>query len=148
MLRRQVLSFTIGCWAAIATAVAHLAGHIAGAGAPVDEAGRQLAELATTYPIRLPGGTTRALMDLYAGLSLTFVVFLVFAGAVGLMVKRRCRDDVAMMTAVARASAAAGVVMVVISLLYWFIVPSLMLAVMTMWFLLASVAPPPPGEQP
>ena len=146
MLRRQVLSFSIGCWAAIATAVVHLAGHIAGPAAPVDEAGRQLAELATTYPILLPGGTTRVLMDLYAGFSLTFVIFLAFIGGVGLMVKRRCSDDAAIMTAVARAAGAAGVVMVVISLLYWFILPSLMLAFMTFGFLLASVAPPVPEE--
>jgi hypothetical protein len=146
MLRRQVVSFTIGCWAAIVTAVAHLVGHVSGPAGPTDEAGRELAELATTYPIPLPDGSTRVLMDLYAGFSLTFVVFLAFVGGVGLMVRARCRDDVVMMTAVARAAAAAGSVMVAISLLYWFIVPSLMLAVMTFGFLLASVAPPGPED--
>jgi hypothetical protein len=140
MPRRQVLSFTIGCWAAIVAAVAHLAGHVAGPVAPVDEAGRQLADLATTYQIPLPDGSTRSLMDLLSGFSLTFSVCLGVIGGAGLIVRKRCRDDA--ITAVARVFAAAGVVLVVTSLVYWFILPSLLLALMTFGFLFASVTPP------
>jgi hypothetical protein len=142
--RRQLLAFSIGCWAAVATAVAHLAGHIAGPATPADEPGRQLRELAETYPIALPDGSSRSLMELFSGFSLTFVVCLALMGGIGLIVKRRCRDDATTMTAVARALAGAAATMVAISLTHWFMAPTLLLALTTAGFLVASATPPGP----
>lgn len=142
---RQVVFFTIACWAAMGLAVLHLAGHIAGPPSPANDTERQLLELATTYRIPMAGGAERTFMDLLSGFSLTFSVFLAFLGGSGLMVKRRCRDDGPMMRAFAGAAGAAGAVMVGISLVHWFIVPSVALAIVAFGFLFAAVRPPEPG---
>lgn len=142
MARRQIAIFTIGCWAAIATAALHLVGHVSGPTAATDEAGRQLLELATTYTQTMPGGSERSLMDFLNGFSLSFSVFLALMGGLGLIVLKRGREDATLMMAVARAMALASLVLVVISLSYWFIVPSLLLALVAVCFLTAGVRPP------
>ena len=142
MPRRQLIIFTIGCWAAFATAGLHLVGHMSGTAPPANDTERQLLDLATNYRFPLPGGSERAIMDLMSGFSLAFSVFLALAGGLGLVIRKRCADDGPTMLAAARALAGASVVLVTISLIYWFIVPSLMLGLMAFCFLFAAVRPP------
>jgi len=142
MARRQIIIFTIGCWAAIATAALHLVGHVSGPAPATDEAGRQLLELATNYKHLMPGGSERSLMDFLNGFSLSFSVFLALIGGLGLIVVKRGHGDGTLMMAVARAIALASLVLLVISLTHWFIVPSLLLALVAVCFLTAGVRPP------
>lgn len=139
-LRQQAL-FRVGCWLAIATAVAHLAGVIAGRPAPANPTERQLFELAAEYRFALPGAE-RSLFDLLDGFSLAFAVLLATVGAIGLAVAKRGRGDAQLMVAVARGLALAGVALLVISVTHWFLVPSLFLAMMTTAFVFVSVRPP------
>lgn len=145
MPHRQLTIFIIGCWVAIITGAVHLVGHVSGPTPPANDTEQQLMELATTYRMPMPGGAERSLMDFMSGFSLSFTVFLVLIGVVGLLVQKRGHDDLLLMLAVARALAAAAVVLVVISLTHWFIVPSLMLAMMAFCFLFAAVQPPGPA---
>ncbi len=145
MPHRQLTIFTIGCWVAIITAAVHLVGQVSGPTPPANDTERQLLELATNYRMAMPGGDERSLMDFLNGFSLSFSVSLALIGGLGLVVRKRGRDDGPLMLAVARAIAGAGVVLVVISLTYWFIIPSLMLALMTFCFLFAAVQPPVPA---
>jgi hypothetical protein len=142
MPRRQVWIFKFGCWAAMVSAVVHLAGHLAGPLTPVNDTERQLLGLATTYRFVLTGGAHRSLMDLLDGFSLMFPLFLATIGAVGLAVEKRGRGDAALMSAVARMFAVSTVVLLGVSLLKFFIVPTLFIAVMAVCFLVASVESP------
>ena len=139
---RQLWIFKFGCWAALATAVIHLAGHLAGPQAPVNDTERQLVELATAYRFALPGGAERSLMDFMNGYSLTYALLVATIGGVGLVVEKRGRDDVTLMSGVARMFAVCTVVLLGISLSKFFIVPTLCIAVMAVCFLVASVEAP------
>jgi len=134
--------FKFGCWAAILTAALHLAGHLAGPQAPVNDTERQLVELATTYKFALPGGTARSLMDFVDGFSLMFALLVATIGGVGLLVAKRGHEDVALISGVARAFAVSTVALLGISLAKFFIIPTLCIAVMATCFLVASIEAP------
>ncbi|HUF47466.1 MAG TPA: hypothetical protein VMM93_06575 [Vicinamibacterales bacterium] len=142
MPHRQLTIFTIGCWVALITAAVHMIGHLSGPAAPTNDTERQLLDLATNYRFPMPGGSPRSLMDFMNGFSLSFSVFMALTGAVGLIVRKRGKDDGVLMRAVARAIGGAGLVLTVIAVTQWFIVPSLFLALLTVCFLFAAVTPP------
>ena len=144
MADRQVLLFRIGCWAAILTAAVHMAGHLAGPQAPANETEQQLLDVAGSYQFALPGGGRRALLDFLNGFSLSYVVFLVTIGGVGLMVAKRGRGDV-LLTGVARLLAASSLGLLVISFTHWFIVPTILITFFTLCFVLAAVPKPADG---
>jgi hypothetical protein len=139
---RQVWLFKFGCWAAIATAVVHVAGTIAGGMTPTNDTERQLLELATTYQFALPGGAGRSLVDFLRGLSLVFSVFFATIGPIGLVVARRGQADPFLMYGVARRAAIASAAVLVISLAYFFIVPTLCVATVTVCFAASAVKAP------
>ena len=138
MSRRQRLFFKAGCWLAIATAIVHLIGYIAGPQPAKNETERVLIEQFTTYRFDLPGGS-RTLAEFMSGFSLTFTVFLATFGALNLLVVRRCSDDVALMATITRLDAACAVTMVVVSLSYFFLIPTLCLAATGVCFIGALV---------
>lgn len=142
MPARQLLVFKIGCIAALLTAMLHMAGHLSGPSAPMNETEVKLMDLATNYKVTFPGGAQRSLMDLQAGFSLSFAVFLATISGTGLVVKRRASGDAVLMLAVARAFAGAGLVLLAISLTYFFIIPTMCIAFVTVCFAIASVASP------
>jgi hypothetical protein len=139
MTRRQMVLFKIGCWVAIATAAAHMAGQLAGPPPPANDTERTLLDLATNYRIAMPGGSERSLMDFLSGFSLTFAVFTALIGGTGLIVAKRGREDAVLMQGVARANALAGLVLLAIALTHFFIVPTIFIAAMTLCFAVAAV---------
>jgi hypothetical protein len=139
---RQVWLFRFGCWAAIATAIVHLAGHISGPEGVLDPTGRQLVDLMTTYRFQLPGGTDRTMMEFMGGFSLVFSVFFATLGALGLTVAGRASDDAALVYATARIAAIASAATLAISLTSFFIVPTLLIAAVTTCFAVSAVKAP------
>ena len=139
---RQLFLFRFGCWAAIASALVHLVGHVAGPQAPVNDTERQLATLATSYQYALPFGAMRSLMDLLNGFSLMLALQLAMMGVAGLVVAKRAHQDGPLMRAVARTFAVGGAILVVLSLRYFFLVPSMSLSVVALCFFMAAVSPP------
>jgi hypothetical protein len=139
---RQLWLFKFGCWLTIATAVLHLAVHLAGPPAPSNDTEQRLWDLATTYRFALAGGAERSLMDMANGFSLIVALLLATLGGIGLIVEKRAHQDRALMSATARMMAVSAVVMLGISLTNFFIVPSLCLAMMAVCFIVASVEAP------
>jgi hypothetical protein len=148
MVPRQVWLFKLGCWVAFITAGVHLTGHVMGPTAPANDTERQLAELATSYRFALPGGWERSLMDFVNGFSLTFSLFLMTMGGLGLIVIKRGQGDPLLLMATARTLAVASLVLLVITLVYFFLIPAAFILVMALCFLLASVSPPAPAPEP
>jgi hypothetical protein len=139
---RQVWLFVFGCWTTIVTALVHVAGHLAGPSAPVNDTERQLTALASTYRFALPGGSNRSLMDFMDGFSLVFALLLATIGGVGLIIRKRASHDAPFMLAVARTFTVSSVALLGISLTKFFIVPTLFIAVMAVCFFCASVQSP------
>jgi hypothetical protein len=139
---RQLFVFKFGCWAALVSALVHMAGHLIGQPAPANDTERQLAALATSYQYSMPGGAMRSLMDFLSGYSLMFALQLATMGAAGLAVARRAHHDGTLMRGVARAFAVCGALMLVLSMVYFFLIPSMFLSTVALCFGMASVAPP------
>ncbi len=138
---RQVTLFRIGCWAAIAVALVHLAGHIIGPPSPNTDEGRVIADVAENAQFELPGGARRSLVELLDGLSLAFVALMTTLGAAGLMIQKRSNDAMLLQT-VARVFAVCLCGLLIISLTKWFIIPTILIAFVTVAFALASVRQP------
>jgi hypothetical protein len=142
MRPRQVWLFAFGCWATIGTAILHLAAHLARPFTPANGTERQLLDLATTYRFPLPGGAERSLMNLIDGFSLASALLLATLGGVGLLVRKRARQDAELMSAVSRALAISFVALLGISLSNFFILPTMCLAAVALCFAMAAVKPP------
>jgi hypothetical protein len=138
--RRQRGFFKAACWIAIATAIVHLVGYLAGPQPPKNDIERALIEQFETYRFDVPGGG-RTLKEFMSGFSLTFTVFLAMLGGLNLLVVRRCSDDEALMTMLTRLNAACATTMVVVSLSYFFIIPTLFLAAIAACFVGALLGP-------
>jgi hypothetical protein len=143
---RQLWFFRFGCWATIVTAAVHLVGHVMPPPTAVNDTERQIRELASTYRFAWPGGAHRTLADFQDGFSLMFALLLVGMGCMGLVVAKRGRDDVALMSGTARTLAVTSVALMIVSLIKFFIVPTMFLAVMATCFLVASVEAPSPSQ--
>lgn len=139
---RQMWLFRFGCWAAIFTAMVHLAGSLAGGFTAENETERQLIDLATTYHFSMPGGASRSFMDLVQGFSLGFSLFFLTLGATGLVVSRRGGSNALLMYGVARVAAISAATMLVISLVFFFIIPTMFIAAVTTCFAVAAVKAP------
>lgn len=139
MSRSQRLWFKAGCWAALATAVVHLLGHLAGPPAPTNATERQLLTLFEGYRFPLPG-PDRSLAEFMAGFSLIFCVFMAMLGGLNLLVVRRAVADGALMATLTQLNVACGVTATAISLTYFFVVPTILIAVVTVCFAGALVA--------
>jgi uncharacterized membrane protein len=85
------------------------------------------------------------MMDFVDGYSLVIALLLATMGGVGLLVQKRAREDVLLMSGMARMMAVSSVVLLVISLMKFFIVPTLFIALMVVPFLVASVEAPLPA---
>ncbi|MCC7009415.1 MAG: hypothetical protein IT184_11395 [Acidobacteria bacterium] len=139
---RQLFLFKFACWAAIVSAVAHLAGHVAGPAAPANDTERQILDLATNYRYALPGGSMRSLMDFMNGFGLMFALQLATMGAAGLVVAKRAGDDGPLMRALARTFAIGGAMLLVLSLIYFSLIPSMFLSTVALCYGMAAVSPP------
>jgi hypothetical protein len=142
MPRRQVWFFRFGSWSAIVSGAACLAAHVLGLLLPAGAAERAALGPAAVHQLTMPGGAARSLLDLVDGGALAVALLLAAIGGIGLIVAKRGRADVVLMSAVARAVAVAAVGLLVISLTKFFIVPTLFIAVVATCFLVASVEAP------
>jgi hypothetical protein len=142
MPHRQLVIFRIGCWAAILTAMLHVAAHIKGLPPPETEHEQVIRDQMETLQIELPGGGRRALAEFMAGYSLALPLFLVTIGTVGLMLQKRALSDPVLLIAVARVFAFATIGLLIISLTHWFIVPTICIAFFALCFVLSSVRQP------
>ena len=142
---RQVWFFRFGCWTTVAAAVLVLAFHVAGRIVPVGAVIHAGSDFASTS-FAVPGRGVRTAGDFLDGLSLGVAILIAAVGAIGLIVARRGRDDVLLMSRVARACAVTSVVLLVISLTKFSVVQAFVVAVMATCFLVASVEAPQPED--
>jgi hypothetical protein len=134
MSKRQRLCFKAGCWAALVTALIHLAGHLAGPQPPANATERQLLQLYEGYRFVLPGGSARSLSEFMAGFSLAFSASMAMFGGLNLLLVRRCANDRPLMAMATRLAVAFGVTLLAISLTHFFIAPTICLAIVTALF--------------
>jgi len=144
MPKLPLAAFRVGAWTSIVTAIAHLAGHVAGPQAPRNETEAKLTELMTGYGFELPGAPHRTMMEFFDGFSLTFSLFLALTGILALAVARSrgAVPELFRFTAVALAGTYG--ILLGISLRYFFLVPSLCLGLA---FLAFAVSLAPGREQ-
>lgn len=135
---RQIWLFKFACWAAFLASAMQLVGHFSEL-TPSSGAAREMLDAASSHRFAFPGGSERSLMDLLAGLSLSFAMLLAGVGGIGLVVAKRGHEDELLMTGVARASALTGAVLLVIAISYFFVVPAMFVALMTVSYALAAV---------
>lgn len=124
----------IGAVVLFLTAAAHLAGHLAGAPEPANDQERQLLDLMQNYKMDL-GGMERSTKEILDGFSLSYSVFLFFAG-LGTFVVVRSRDDAAVQTAAILLAGLTGV-QLALAVAYFIIPPIVCLAVAWICFVVA-----------
>src|SRR5262245_31342608 len=145
MRKRQRLFFRIGSWACIATAGVHLIGHFAPPPTPESDAEATLQKLMVSYRKDFGAGFTRSTMDFVQGFSLSFSLFLLFAGVLGLLLAARAPQDPVLWRGVRFAYAAAMACLLGISVVYFFLPPLLCVAVVFLAFFIAALAGPEAG---
>ena len=114
---RQVWIFQFGCWAAIATAVVHVAVAVGAASTPTSD----------------------------QALNLVFAVGFAAVGTIGQVVAKRGQADALLMYGVAQSAAVASAALLALSLFYLFVVfvvPTLFIAAVTTCFAVAAVRAP------
>lgn len=127
----------IGAALLLLTAVAHLAGHLAGPPEPANEQERTLSELMRNYRTTI-AGVERSTMQLFDGFSLSFSVFLVFAGLAAI-VGARSRDDRAVRASAVLAAGMCGV-QLVLAVVYFIPPPAICFAAAFLCFAAAIAA--------
>jgi hypothetical protein len=146
MMKRQRLFFRIGSWASIATAGVHLIGHFAPPPTPESDAEATLLKLMVSYRKDLGAGFTRTTMDFVKGFSLSFSLFLLFAGVLGLLLAARAPNDPVLWRGVRLAYAVGMGCLLAICAVYFFLPPLFCVAVTFVAFLVAAVAGPETGS--
>ncbi len=139
MTKRQGTFFRIGAWACIATSGIHLAGHFAPRPAPANEIERTLFDLMTTYRKDWGAGFHRTTMDFLNGFSLSFSLFLLFAGVIALLLAARPPQDAVLSRRLRLAYAAAMGSLLAINVAYFFLPPLVCVAVTFLAFLIAAL---------
>lgn len=144
MSKLSLVAFRVGAWTSIVTALAHLAGHVAGPQAPRNETEAKLTELMTGYGFTLPGAPHRTMMELFDGFSLTFTVFLALTGILALAIARSrgAVPELFRFTAVALAGCYG--ILLGISVKYFFLAPTVCLAIAFLAFTVSLA----PGREP
>jgi hypothetical protein len=137
---RQLWLFKLGCWTAIAIAVAYLVLHVMAFGLAATDAGRQALAAAGAGRVAVLGGGVHSMADLFGAASLMFDILLAAMGAAGLAAART--DDRTVVRGVARVFSIASVTLVVIALLDVSLVFAMLLAALSVCFILASVVSP------
>ncbi|MBK9965129.1 MAG: hypothetical protein IPP07_09635 [Holophagales bacterium] len=140
MSKLSLVAFRVGAWTSILTALAHLAGHVAGPEAPKNETEAVLTELMTSYGFALPGAPRRTMMELFDGFSLTFTLFLALTGILALAIARSrgAVPELYRFTAVALAGTYG--ILSGISLRHFFLAPTLCLALAFVAFAVSLAA--------
>jgi hypothetical protein len=142
MTKRQRLFFRIGSWACLATAGVHLIGHFATPPSPESDAEATLRKLMVSYRKDFGAGFTRSTMDFVQGFSLSFSLFLLFAGVLGLLLAARAPQDPVLWRGVRLTYAIAMGCLLAISAVYFFLPPLFCVAVIFLAFLIAALAGP------
>lgn len=122
--------FRIGAGVLVAMGAAHLAGHFAGKGKPLNGMEDQMRMLMETYRFNVMG-TMRNTQEIYDGLSLAFSVFSFGLGALAFTVPPQKKTAIVL--------AATLAVMTAVSLTYWFLAPTAFLAGATVLFAAAAL---------
>jgi hypothetical protein len=132
---RQVWLFQLGCWAAFATAVLHLVGHLMFP----NQAG--VSGIAGRPPglFLVPGQDIPTPQNVANGFSLSWALLLATLASAGLAVAKRGYEDTLLLRGVARAYAFGGAVLLVISVQNFFSLQSFLIAIVALCFALAMV---------
>lgn len=150
MAKRQRIFFRIGSWACIATAGIHLIGHFTPPPAPSSDAEATLQKLMVSYRKDFGAGFSRTTMDFVKGFSLSFSLFLLFAGVVGLLVAARAPKDPVLWRGLRLAYAVGMGCLLAISAVYFFLPPLFCVAVIFLAFGISAAygpeAPPATSE--
>lgn len=137
MVPRQVWLFQLGCWVALAAAVARVIAHVASPSVGADA----VAGLAPTHVLVVPGLRQPTFLSVIDGFSLSVAMLTATLGASGLVVLRYAADLPLALRGVARVYAIGTAMLLVVSIADLFSVDSFLIATMVMCFGLASVAP-------
>jgi hypothetical protein len=143
MSNPTLFAFRVGAWTSIVTALAHLAGHVAGPQAPQNETEAKLTELMTGYGFDLPGAPHRTMMQLLDGFSLAFSLFLALTGVLALAIAKHRSVAPVLFRFTAVALAGGYGILLGFSLKYFFLVPTLCIGLAFLAFAL-SLAPERP----
>lgn len=135
MSRGQRLPFQVATWTLFATALAHLAGHLAGPQPPVNDTERTLVNLMTTYRYEIMGWQ-RTLDDFMKGFSLTYTVFMATMTGLGLVALRKM--DAAGLRAFALVAAASTLVMLLLCIRYFVLPPTIFTATALLGYALSA----------
>jgi hypothetical protein len=142
MTKRQRTFFRIGAWACIVCSGIHLAGQFAPRPAPANEAERTLFDLMTTYRKDWGAGFHRTTMDFVKGFSLTFSLFLLFAGVIAVLLAARPPQDAVLWRRLRLAYAIGMGILLAINVVYFFLPPLVCVAVIFLAFLMAALGGP------
>ncbi len=140
MSNPTLFAFRVGAWTSIVTALAHLAGHVAGPRAPQNETEATLTELMTGYGFDLPGAPHRTMMQFFDGFSLAFSLFLALTGVLALAIAKHRSVAPVLFRFTAVALAGSYGILLGFSLKYFFLVPTLCIGLAFLAFAL-SLAP-------
>src|SRR6185295_9082174 len=112
-----------GAWACLVTSAIHLAGHFAPPPPPANDAESALQKLMTTYRKDFGAGFSRTTMDFIQGFSLTFSLFLLFAGVLALLIASRPPQDEILGRRIRAAYAITMGALLAITAFYFFLPP-------------------------
>lgn len=141
MAPRQVWLFQLGCWVAFATALLHLAAHIAGPATVSPHATAGLSMLSPSYVFIVPGLRRPTFVSVIDGLSLSVALLIATIGATGLAVLKHGSESPLLLRGVTRAFAVGSAGLLVISITDYFSMQTFLISVMAMCFALAAVTP-------
>ena len=140
MSKLSIVAFGAGAWTSLATALVHLAGHVAGPQAPRNETEARLTDLMTGYGFALPGAPRRTMMEFFDGFSLTFTLFLALTGILALAIARSRGAVPELYRFAAVALAGTYGILFGISLKYFFLAPTVCIGLSFLAFVV-SLAP-------
>jgi len=140
MTKRQRVLFRVGAWACLVTSAIHLAGHFAPPPPPANDAESALQKLMTTYRKDFGAGFSRTTMDFIQGFSLTFSLFLLFAGVLALLIASRPPQDEILGRRIRAAYAITMGALLAITAFYFFLPPLVCAVVIFLAFGLSAAS--------
>jgi hypothetical protein len=139
MPARQVWLFQLGCWAAFAVAVVHVAVHVATGGDLSPHASAGMSMLPPDYVVPVPGLRQPTYLSVVDALSLSYALLFATVGAAGFAVVRHGQFNSRLLRAVAGVFATGAGMALIVSVALSFSLQTFVLAIVAICFGLAAV---------
>jgi hypothetical protein len=137
MPARQAWLFRLGCWVALATALAHLAAHVIVPGSLDAAPGAATATPSAVFLV--PGLRQPTFVSVFDGFSLSLAVLLATLGGAGLTVANYADGSATLMRRVSRTFALGTAMLLIVSVAEFFSLVTFLIAVFALCFALAAV---------